>query len=328
MTAMRLKIVKNRIIEKLTILVLLLLFGYLNSVDVYGQTNQLDTNKSTILVESKRIDYDNALLYANIKIQLELAAKEESVYLILPINETPGLDFYVEPDNYKRTILSGYLEDTGYFVVEILPYPQSGTLNLTLNNVMFSIKETSDEESFGYYELFFGKTKETSFIPSSSIISVDEIRIKDDNVLFTKPASNYIDKNIICLSSSDVDTSIFISKNQSDKRVRSIIIFITLALFIAPGLIAIPNTKYISNSIRKHKKLHVPAGILSIMLFIGTVIAYVFIFIPTNFFDDTTIEATVISGSVCLFYFILITLNAIIIKKQDLPPNAANDPPL
>ena len=304
----------NKRIKLLIVLALFLLFSYSISIDAYGQSDQPEDNKNIILIESKEIDYDDGLFYANIKIQLNLDVSEVSTYLVLPIKDTMGIDFYVEPPNDNITVLSGFFEDTDCFVVEVLPINQGGELNLTLNNVLFVIKKTSNEESFGYYELCFGKTKEIVPISQSSLIRIDEIHVKDNNLLYTIPKSEFLDRNTISFSSSDMDSIVYISKTEKDKR--RLYIFLFLVVYLIPGIFALPFYSVVINIIRQRsRRTQGIIGFIEVVLLLLTGHLHATVFFPTDFYDDTSFEVVIITGTIAFVYLIGITVYAVITKK-------------
>ena len=135
MESKRYRFLKPIFANKIIGIVLLLLFVSLIHINLYAQEQESDINSNTITFLAEQIDYDNRLLLVNAKIHLSIDANDENIYLILPIKDTPGLHFFIEPNNCKRTIMHGFLSETEYLLLQFSPSSQSEVINLSINDI-------------------------------------------------------------------------------------------------------------------------------------------------------------------------------------------------
>ena len=295
MTAKWYRILKALIIIMAISIVLLLLFVSLLHSNIYAQEQESDTDSNTITFVTEKTDYDNRLLFANAKIHLTLEANEENVYLILPIEDKPGLRFYIEPNNSKRTIMHGFLAETGYLVVQFSPSALKEEIDISINDIQMSIKESSDEEAFGYYYLGFNKANEKIPAYINNLIEIDMVRVSDNNILSSEPKAIQDRRGLITFSDDKRDVSIFVSKQE--KATPSLIIpLIVGTAFLLVDLVCAFYRNEIKAAVIKNQK---HKGIISVItVIIIAVEIYVFIkyIIQTQYYTEATIFFTCIGG--------------------------------
>lgn len=161
------------------------------SIKVYAEDQPND-----IYIEVKNIDYTNYFLNADIKINLNIEASSEFTYLVLPIKNNSNMNFYIEPNSKKETILFGYLERDGSFIAQFSPSNQSAKYFLTLKDVQIPITVASDNEAFGYYTFSFDNINEDISNYKNSLVTINSIHINDSHMLYSMPnAIQEHDKN-------------------------------------------------------------------------------------------------------------------------------------
>lgn len=290
---------RKRIIYRLIYLVLSLIIINSFTIDTLAQDTPADNDTNSISIKTKRVDYYNRILYADIKIHLKLDANEESLYLILPIRESPGMSVNIE-HNSNRTILSGFLGGGDYCIIQFLPDTESGEILISLVNVQFTIYVSLDEESFGSYELSFSKTKDNIPEYINSFIGIDEIRIIGENILYTKP-DELRQGNAFVFDSDAENISVYIFKDES---FFDIILsdFIPMIFYGLIGVI-IYNTRMkdkIIRDVRKKRKfktwIRIKTVIVFLVVFPGSLIV--------AFLLKLNKDATVVTSLVACFFIV------------------------
>lgn len=266
------------------------LFWFL-PVNAHAQSELLND----VYIETKRVDYSNYLLTADIKIHLNLDASEDFSYLILPIRYNSNLRFFVKPNSKRATILSGYLGSYGDFIVQFPPLDQSTEYFLDLTDVQIPINETPAGESFGYYSFSFYDISEDISSYKNNLIFIDRIHIVDNNYLNSIPnAMQENSRNSLLFSFVDAnyDISIYIS-NQPENSNYTLPIILGISAVIL-GII----TGFglgIGERIKNHIKFWFCFRIVSLALVAFEIVFFYFFVYPRGYYNDLTFMSTISS---------------------------------
>ena len=273
------------------IFILLLCFFVFLPINAHAQGELLNE----IYIQTKRVDYSNYLLSADIKIHLNLDASEDFSYIILPIRYNSNLRFSIEPNSKKETILSGFMGSYGDFIVQFPPLDQSAEYFLTLADVQMPINETLNDESFGYYSFSFYNISEDISSYKNNLIFIDRIHIVDNNYINSIPnAIQENSKNSLLFSFADAnyDISIYISNQPETSNLALPIIFgisaIILGIITGFGL-------GIEERIKKHIKLWLRFRIASLVLVALEIAFFCFYVYPGGYYNDLTFMSTISS---------------------------------
>lgn len=260
-------------------------------VDVQAQAE--DKKQNEVFIEAKTVDYTNHILNADIKISLHLQSNKDYTYLILPIKNSPGMSFFVEPNSKKETILHGYLGLDGNFIVQFPPLNQSAEYFFTFTEVQMPIIETSNDEAFGYYSFSFDSITEDISRYSNSLISIDTIHIIDKNQINSYPSAiQENSKNSLLFSFSDIpyDINIYISKQPTNSGFLIPIILGVGCVII--GIVAGMGLQ-INVRIKNQKKYKILFRGLSVFVVILQIAFFGLYIYPNGFYNELTFMSAV-----------------------------------
>lgn len=268
----------------------LLSFLFLTA-DAHAETEAEQNNE--LFIEVKNVDYTNYLLSADISIHLNVKARDEFSYLILPINYNPNLNFYIEPNSKKATILFGYLEGNGNFIAQFPPSLENAEYFLTFTDVQIPIIKASNDETFGYYSISFSDINEDISSYERNLFSIDKIHLKDSNLLFSNPNAvqeNSKDSLLFSFSDTPYNILIYISRQQTNTNfVLPIIIAIAAIMLGIISALGLGLDKRIKD-LNKYRNLFRVASIIVIALELGFFCLYIY---PRGYYNDLTFMSTI-----------------------------------
>lgn len=269
------------------ICILFLLSFMFFTIDAHAQNESLNE----IYIEVKSVDYSNYLLYADVKVNLNLNACDNFLYLILPISYNSNIHFYIDPESKKETILSGYLGRDGNFIAQFPPSDQSSEYFLTFTDVQIPINETSNSESYGYYSFSFDNINEDITNYKYNLILIDKIHITDNNHLYAEPNAVQESKNSLLFTFIDTPYNIliYISRQPTNTNfLVPIVVGISAAIL---GIIASLGAG-IDARIKKCIKYKKLLRIVSLAVIIFEVIFFYFCIYLNGYYNDLTVLTT------------------------------------
>lgn len=260
------------------------------SIKVYAEDQPND-----IYIEVKNIDYTNYFLNADIKINLNIEASSEFTYLVLPIKNNSNMNFYIEPNSKKETILFGYLERDGSFIAQFSPSNQSAKYFLTLKDVQIPITVASDNEAFGYYTFSFDNINEDISNYKNSLVTINSIHINDSHMLYSMPnAIQEHDKNSLLFSCPNNQYDILIYVSKQTKKPNYILPILIAILTITTGIGSGLSSAKVK-LIRKYIKFKILFRLSSIIVLVIQILIFIYIIYPNGYYNDLTFMS-VISG--------------------------------
>ena len=296
-----------------TCLLILLLLSF-SFMEVHA-----DEQSNDIYIDVKDVDYTNYFLNADIKIHLNIKASNEFIYLILPIKYNSNMNFYVEPDSRKETILSGYLKRDGNFIAQFPPSNQNAEYFLTFTGVQIPINSTSDNEAFGYCSFSFMSINEDISNYEDNLVTIDSIHINDNNMLYSVPnAIQESNKNSLLFSCTDVPYDILIYVSKQTKKPNYFLPIMIVMFSIPTGLLAGLNSG-VEKLIKKYIKYKIWFRLFSILLTIIPIYIFCSSIYPNGYYNDFTFM-NVISG----FFGTMLGISIAIFantRKDSKPPS-------
>ena len=260
------------------IILVLLQFSALGSEAQDKQLNEL-------YIVVNNIDYTNNILYADVEIHVFLEAANEFSYIILPIAYSSVDEFFIETSSERNTILSGYLDGNGSYVIQIAPLNKQAEYFLTIKNIRLPVFPTSNERSFGYYAFTSYDIKGDVSYYNKNLVVINRIYVSNTNVLRTEPAATREDdRNMLMfpINNESYDVKVFLAKQAINNGFIAVLIVIGITL--VTGFIPAIIKKDYDELLKRRVKIIIPVSVIGLALLITVFVLY----IPNEYRNDLT----------------------------------------
>jgi len=254
------------------------------------------TKINEMRIEIKSIDSTNYHLLAYVTVKLHLPSGMGHRHLVLPFKNNPSLNFFIEPESTKNTMLSGFLNGGyGNFLAQIEMKGTPSDIFLSFHNVRINIHPSSNNDAIGYYRISFESITEDLSLYYNSMIHFDRIHLNDERILFVQPnAIQGNERNTLIFDNiqDTYDITVFISKEKNNihnaNLIMSIIIGIAATLLGILTSLGLGIEKGIKKR-AKHKYLFI---ILSLLFLIIQIIVFIAYTMPTGNYNELTFMST------------------------------------
>jgi len=259
-----------------------------------------DENHNNIFIDITNVDYDSNIVTANIKVSIIQNSGEGLTYLLLPFGSNPDIMFFIEPNSTSNTILSGYLNNYGDFIVQIPLLPQKAYYYFTFFNVHFSLHTTSDNDSSGYYRIALNESHTFLANQYDNLVQFGTLRINDKNVSYTQPNAIRENDRSLVFNFPEMPCEIFVFLMNPSDNINILLPIIAGVAAILLSFLASFSLLGIDSIMKTIKKYKAFFRILSVVPVVASIIFF-WIF-RENYGDTVFITAicTIFGISTCI----------------------------